>query len=100
MSSKPTDVRLRMPARSQMARQVASADDLVSAGHPVRLIWEVTGRLDLAAFYAPVKARVGEVGRNATDPRLLVALWLYAVTRGVGSARELARLCVESDPYR
>ncbi|MGB7157414.1 MAG: IS1182 family transposase [Tepidisphaeraceae bacterium] len=100
MSSKPTDVRLRMPDRSQMAMQVASADDLVSAGHPVRLIWEVTGRLDLAAFYAPVKARVGEVGRNATDPRLLVALWLYAVTRGVGSARELARLCVESDPYR
>jgi hypothetical protein len=39
-------------------------------------------------------------GRDATDPRLLIALWLYAATRGVGSARELARLCVESKPYQ
>jgi transposase len=93
-------VRVRMPDRSQVTMQVASADDLVAADHPVRVIWDVTGKLDLAAFYAPIKARVGVVGRDCTDPRLLVALWLYAATRGVGSARELARLCVESKPYQ
>lgn len=97
---RPSDVRVRMPERNQMAMAVSCADDLVGADHPVRSIWVVTGRLDLAAFYAPIKARAGAVGRDATDPRLLVALWLYATTRGVGSARELARLCVESRPYR
>jgi hypothetical protein len=82
MNTEPPDLRLRTPERKQMAMHVACADDLVPAGHPVRLIWEVTGRLDLAAFYAPIKARAGVVGRDATDPRLLVALWLYAATRG------------------
>ena len=39
-------------------------------------------------------------GRDATDPRLLVALWLYACIRGIGSARELARRCEESVAFR
>src|SRR5262249_30498604 len=29
----------------------------------------------------------------ATDPHLLLALWVYATLQGEGSARELARLC-------
>ena len=57
-------------------------------------------KLDLSRFAKPIKAREGVCGRDATDPALLVALWLYAATRGVGSARELARRCVESKPYR
>jgi len=100
MNNKPTDVRVRVPERKQMAMMVSCADDLVPANHPVRLIWDVVGRLDLAAFYAPIRARTGVVGRDATDPRLLVALWLYGATRGVGSARELARRCTESRPYQ
>src|SRR5208282_3557352 len=48
----------------------------------------------------PIKAREGLAGRDATDPRLLVALWLYACIRGIGSARELARRCEESAPFR
>ena len=39
------------------------------------------------------KAREGEPGRPPIDPQLLVALWLYATIRGVGSARALAGLC-------
>jgi hypothetical protein len=39
-------------------------------------------------------------GRDATDPELLVALWLYACIRGIGSARELARRCEERAPFR
>ena len=77
-----------------------SADDLVDAEHPVRLVWRVVCALDLGRFYEPIRAREGAPGRDATDPRLLVALWLYACTDGVGSARELARLCVGSDPYK
>lgn len=94
-----TDVRLRVPDRAQVVMKMESPDDLVAANHPVRTVWKVVCGLDLSKFHESIKARQGVVGRNATDPRLLVALWLYAAIRGVGSARELARLCVESRPY-
>src|SRR5207253_405249 len=39
-------------------------------------------------------------GRDYTAPVLLVSLWLYATVRGIGSARELARRCRESAPFK
>jgi transposase len=60
----------------------------------------VVEKLDLSAFYEPIKARDGVAGRDTTDPRLLVSLWLYACIRGIGSARELSRRCEESAPFR
>jgi transposase len=71
-------------------------DDLVSAQHPVRQIAAVVEHLDVAGFCQPIKAREGVAGRDATDPKLLVALWLYACVRGIGSAHELARQCQEN----
>ena len=68
--------------------------------HPARMIWQVVERLDLSAFYAPIVARGSEPGRAATDPKLLVGLWLYAAVDGVGNGRELDRLCREHDAYK
>lgn len=96
----PGEVRLRRPDRSQMVMALRSPDDLIPEGHRARLIWRVVQALDLSAFHAPIKARAGACGRDATDPALLVCLWLYATVRGVGSARELGRLCCESAPYQ
>jgi len=92
-------LRLRQPNRSQTVLRAECPEDLVPENHPVRVIWTVTGRLDLSAFYTSIRALEGQAGRDATDPRLLVALWLYAATQGVGSARELARLCQEHRAY-
>jgi len=36
-------------------------------------------RLDLTAFYAPIAVVIGGPGQAATDPQILVALWLYAL---------------------
>jgi len=83
-----------------MAMVVECPDDLVIANHPVRLVMKVVEKLDLSRFHEPIKARQGQAGRDATDPQLLVALWLYACTRGIGSARELARRCGESAAFR
>jgi len=93
-------VRLRTPERRQMAMVVQCPDDLVAATHPVRVVMAVVERLDVTRFCEPIKAREGLAGRDATDPRLLVGLWLYASIRGIGSARELARRCEESAPFR
>lgn len=60
----------------------------------------VVEKLDVSGFCEPIRAREGIAGRDATDPRLLVGLWLYACIRGIGSARELARRCEESAPFR
>jgi hypothetical protein len=35
----------------------------------------------------------GSAGRTPWDPRLLVSLWIYAYSRGISSAREIARRC-------
>jgi transposase len=89
-------VRLRTPERRQMEMIPRCLDDWVSPQHPVRQIAEVVEHLDLSAFCQPIKAREGVAGRDATDPKLLVALWLYACVRGIGSAHELARQCQEN----
>src|SRR5690606_18858342 len=52
---------------------------------------------DLSAFTAGVGSLEGVAGRPAYDPRLLVSLWIYSYSRGIGSAREVERRC-EHDP--
>jgi len=99
-SPAPSDLRLRRPDRGQVVWAASALDALLPQGHQARVIWAVVRTLDLSAFHAPIKARSGVCGRNATDPALLISLWLYAATDGVGSARELARLCEQSDPYK
>jgi transposase len=93
-------VRLRRPERKQVAIVMQCPDDLVPENHRVRLVAAVVERLDLSRFSEPIKARQGSAGRDATDPALLVSLWLYACIRGIGAARELARQCEDSAPFR
>jgi transposase len=83
-----------------MSMVVQCPDDLVPAQHAVRMVMALVETLDLSRFSEPIKAREGVAGRDATDPRLLVGLWLYACIRGIGSARELARRCEESAAFR
>jgi transposase len=94
------DVRLRRAERKQIQMQVSCCDELIPQSHQARVIWDVVQKLDLSLFHQPIKARQSVCGRDATDPAILISLWLYANTRGVGSARELDRLCKESKPYQ
>jgi transposase len=79
--------------RRQLLLRPVDVEGLVAAEHPVRAIWELVGQLDLSGFYEAIEAVEGEAGRPAIDPRLLISLWIYAYSRGVNSAREVARLC-------
>jgi transposase/IS5 family transposase len=92
--------RLKTPVRNQMEMMVRDLDSLIAEDHPVRAIWALVLRLDLSGFYAPIKAVLGGPGHPASDPRVLVALWIYACVEGVGSARRLDRLCREHDAFR
>lgn len=86
--------------RSQVELVACDLEALLPAGHAARLVWHFVDGLNLAALYAGIKAREGGAGRSPIDPKILVALWLYATIDGVGAAREVDRLCVSHDAYR
>jgi transposase len=86
--------------RTQIELIPTDLDALLPPGHMARLVWRFAEGLNLSTFYAAIKAREGRPGRDPIDPRILVALWLYATIDGVGSARELDRLCYSHDAYR
>ena len=92
--------RLRIPVRDQIRMHCAALDEMLDADHPVRLVWAAVSQLDLSSWLNEIKAVERHVGRDATDPRLLIALWTFATLKGIGSARELERLCGESLPYK
>ena len=92
--------RLVEARRDQLEMRAADLDSLLPTLHRARALWDFVGALDLSRFYAPIKARGSQAGRSTTDPKVLLALWLYATAEGVVHARELERLCMEHDVYR
>ena len=66
----------------------------------MRAVWALVQRWDLTLFLQCIRARGKRPGRAATDPQLLIALWLYASIEGIGCGRKLTKLCTESDPYK
>lgn len=88
------------PVRNQLSLQPMDLEALVADEHPVRAIWALVERLDLSEYYDEIASRGSNAGRPATDPRVMLALWLFASSEGVGSARLLERLCERDAPYR
>ena len=91
--------RLSVPDRQQLL-SATIIDDLLESDHPARAVWSYVQELDLASLYDHIRARGSVAGRPAIDPRVLVALWLYATLSGFTSARELADLCLHHDAFR
>jgi len=75
-------------------------DDLLEHDHQARLVWDFCRGIDLTTLYDRIRSREGGPGRAALDPRLGVALWLYATLEGVGSARALDYLCRHHHAFR
>jgi len=86
--------------RKQLELRTFDLEATLPSDHRARAIWAVVERLDLSLFYDAIRARGSQPGRAATDPKVLVALWVYATAEGVGSARQLDRLCKTDDAYR
>jgi transposase len=92
--------RLRTAQRDQIELQVVDLESLLASDHAARNVWAYVEQLDLSAVLGAIKAREGEPGRPAADPKILMALWLYATIEGIGSARVLAGLCEVHSAYR
>lgn len=92
--------RVEEPQRMQGEMRFDIPDDMVAEDHAARLLWKVLGTLDLTAFSQQSGSVEGKAGRSLKSPRMLLTLWLYAISRGVGSAREIARLTRSDVAYR
>ena len=85
--------------REQIELQPCDLESLLPPGHAARLVWRFVEGLDLSAFYATIRAREGRAGRPPIDPKILVALWLYATwmawaarVKSIGCARVTMRI--------
>lgn len=100
--TRPSDAvpRFKPIDRQQMALRPVVVEALISDDHPARAIWAFVGQLDLTRYRAQVRSVEGAAGRPAWDPQLLVSLWVYSYSRGVSSARAIARLCDDDPAYQ
>lgn len=92
--------RVAEPERKQGVFRYEIPEDALAPTHPARVLWNVTGTLDLSRFLDGAKAVEGKAGRKTLSPRMKLALWLYAISQGIGSAREIARRVQSDDAYR
>ncbi len=92
--------RVQSAVRNQVELRACDLDSALPAEHQARAVWAFVQALDLQALYAQIRAVQGSVGRAPIDPAILMSLGLYATLDGVGSARELDRLCESDDAYR
>ena len=99
-TAKVTDrARVKRPERFQTQWRPVAWDQLLPSDHRVRGVWAYVESLDLSPLYAKIRAVEGKAGRDAVDPKILMALWMFATIEGVSSARHLAWLCERDLPY-
>ena len=92
--------RIRWAQRSQIAWGRIDLEAMLPEDHAARAIWAVVDRLDLSGLYAQIEARDDVAGAPAIDPKILLALWVYASSEGEASARAIWRLTQCHDAYR
>jgi len=86
--------------RRQVVMRCLALDSLIPEDHKARIVWVYVEGLDLSPMVEEISSVEGNAGRPATDPKILMALWLYATLDGVGSARKLDRLCRDHVAYQ
>jgi transposase len=92
--------RLRTAQRQQVVMRMLALDQMLPPDDDARVVWAFVEQCDVSEFYAGIRAVEGVAGRDTADPKILLALWLFATLKGVGSARELARLCERHLSYQ
>ena len=73
-------------ARDQLVLIATTLDDRIPDDHPVRLFAEILEGYDWSSWEAQYNGRRGQ---PPIHPRVLAALWLYGLRRGVRSSRKL-----------
>jgi transposase len=94
------DARFIRADRLQTRFDYIDLEGLLALDHRARVVVGFVETLDLSPLYDAIGSREGGAGRPPADPAVLLALWLYATVEGVGSARQLEKLCGRDVAYR
>ena len=97
--SNERSARVTQPERRQIEMRFHSLDQMLYHDHLARVVWRFVETLDLSPLYAEIEVSSTQAGRSATNPKVLLSLWLLATLEGIGSARELGRRCERDIPY-
>lgn len=99
INSDRTKPRLRCADREQEDTRPRRIEALIEEGHRARIVWDFVDGLDLSELYDQIKSVEGGPGSPAIDPKILMAVWLYAILDHEISARRIAELCEEHSAY-
>jgi len=92
-------VRVKQPERRQICMQMMSLDQMLPENHLARTVCAYVDQLDTSVLYRDIVVTAHQAGRTATNPDVMLSLWLLATLEGIGSARELARRCDRDMAY-
>lgn len=91
---------MQEPVRCQGIIRFEMPEEGLPKDHRARLLSRVVETIDLSAFTSEARAIEGRQGRPVTSTRMLLTLWLYAISVGIGSARRIARLIESEAAFR
>src|ERR1041384_2592413 len=86
----PGAARLRQPERRQLVIDQIDLDKLIPANHLARAIRELAGMVPNEEFLASNKSGEGHAGRPRLCPKMMLALWVYGYSQGIGEANALS----------
>ena len=92
--------RLVYAVRDQLEFRNMTINDFIPEDHLARDIWNYVSGLDLDIVLNKIKSTDNTPGRPAIDPKILLALWLYANLDGVNSSRDIETLTEMHDAYK
>ena len=94
------DALIVRPERTQRHLVPASLDERLDADHGARAVWGVVDALEVGVLEGQIESNRRRGGRPASDPRVMLALWVYGMSQGEGQASRLARFAQSDDAYR
>ena len=95
----PSKPRILEPDHQQISIRFDDPEKVLAEDHLARVLFLIIGRLDLSAFVRKAKAVEGRAGRPLLSVQMKLALWLYAISQGIGSAREIERRTKSDDAF-
>jgi len=94
------NLKLHEPQRLQVEIKYGALDDCLEHDHKARIIWECVQAMDTNSCFRHLKTMINGRGRKATNPEVLLALWILACTDNISSSRVLVDLTKKHDAYR
>jgi len=84
--SKPAAPRLKEPNRDQFVMDSFDLDKLIPENHLARGIAALVESLPTEGFLKENKSVEGHAGRPRLSPKMLLSIWVYSLSKGIGQA--------------